>query len=209
MFRLFFYFIYIYFFFSVLFALASDKEPLCLPCYSVTLTSAFLYSYESRASFNTRGGILFRIEGGKKKWDTSMDYVEGEIGFLLFNDSFIHEHNSFISTLSLTINVANFQNQKTWILIFFFRLIVIWILMEDQILKDSREKKKESSYSPSRIAWQSEITWRREIAEVPNLCLPRNIICVVYAGERKNGRKSRLLVAYFTRVGWNRTREKR
>lgn len=96
-----------------MFALASDKEPLCLPCYSVTLTSAFLYSYESRASFNTRGGILFRIEGGKKKWDTSMDYVEGEIGFLLFNDSFIHEHNSFISTLSLAINVANFQNQKT------------------------------------------------------------------------------------------------
>ena len=98
-----------------MFALASDKEPLCLPCYSVTLTSAFLYSYESRASFNTRGGILFRIEGGKKKWDTSMDYVEG---FLLFNDSFIHEHNSFISTLSLAINIANFQmfnfqNQKT------------------------------------------------------------------------------------------------
>lgn len=48
-----------------------------------------------------------------------MDYVEGEIGFLLFNDSFIHEHNSFISTLSLAINIANFQNQKTWILIFF------------------------------------------------------------------------------------------
>lgn len=75
-------FVSVFFFFYFIFCsplLLTRSPSAFLPCYSVMLTSAFLYSYESRASFNTRGGILFRIEGGRRKEKM------GRIGFLLFN----------------------------------------------------------------------------------------------------------------------------
>lgn len=74
-------FVSVFFFFYFIFCspLLLTSPSAFLPCYSVMLTSAFLYSYESRASFNTRGGILFRIEGGRRKEKM------GRIGFLLFN----------------------------------------------------------------------------------------------------------------------------
>ena len=72
-------FCFFFFFFIFCSPLLLTSPSAFLPCYSVMLTSAFLYSYESRASFNTRGGILFRIEGGRRKEKM------GRIGFLLFN----------------------------------------------------------------------------------------------------------------------------
>lgn len=66
----------------------------------VRFTSAFLYSYESRASFDAEYCSGLKEE---KKWDGYfgwLDYVE-RVG------SFLYEHNSFISMLSLAINIGD------------------------------------------------------------------------------------------------------